>query len=111
MVPSVTTRVLIKWKREAGGSEPKKIFPQLYVCVYILYRASWVTLVVKSHMPTYVFYVGDIRDCRFDSWFGKIPCRGAWQPTPVFLLGESPWIVAWWATIHKVAKNWTCKAT
>ena len=27
----------------------------------------------------------------FDPWVGKIPWRRAWQPTPVFLLGESPW--------------------
>ena len=26
----------------------------------------------------------------FDSWVGKIPWRRAWQPTPVFLAGESP---------------------
>ena len=26
---------------------------------------------------------------RFDPWVGKIPWRGAWQPTPVFLPGES----------------------
>ena len=25
----------------------------------------------------------------FDSWIGKIPWRRAWQPTPVFLPGES----------------------
>jgi len=25
----------------------------------------------------------------FDSWVGKIPWRRKWQPTPVFLLGES----------------------
>jgi len=25
----------------------------------------------------------------FDSWVGKIPWRRAWQPTPIFLLGES----------------------
>ena len=28
---------------------------------------------------------------RFDLWVGKIPWRRAWQPTPVFLPGESPW--------------------
>ena len=28
---------------------------------------------------------------RFDPWVGKIPGRRAWQPTPVFLPGESPW--------------------
>ena len=27
----------------------------------------------------------------FDPWVGKIPWRRAWQPTPVFLHGESPW--------------------
>ena len=27
----------------------------------------------------------------FDPWAGKIPWRRAWQPTPVFLPGESPW--------------------
>ena len=26
---------------------------------------------------------------RFDPWIRKIPCRKAWQPTPVFLPGES----------------------
>ena len=25
-------------------------------------------------------------------WVGKIPWRRAWQPIPVFLPGESPWI-------------------
>ena len=40
---------------------------------------------------------GDIRDavskkkkrCSFDPWVGKIPWKRAWQPTPVFLSGES----------------------
>ena len=31
------------------------------------------------------------RGPRFDPWFGKIPWRRAWQHTPVFLPGESPW--------------------
>ena len=26
----------------------------------------------------------------FDPWVGKIPWRRAWQPTSIFLLGESP---------------------
>ena len=29
------------------------------------------------------------RRCGFDPWVRKIPWRRAWQPTPVFLLGES----------------------
>jgi len=27
--------------------------------------------------------------CGFDPWVGKIPCRRAWQLTPLFLPGES----------------------
>ena len=27
--------------------------------------------------------------CRFDPWVRKIPWRRTWQPTPVFLPGES----------------------
>ena len=27
----------------------------------------------------------------FDPWVGKIPWSRKWQPTPVFLPGESPW--------------------
>ena len=29
--------------------------------------------------------------CGFDPWVGKTPWRRAWQPTPVFLPGKSPW--------------------
>ena len=32
---------------------------------------------------------GDIKRRRFNPWIGKIPWRRAWQPTPVFLPGES----------------------
>ena len=46
---------------------------------------------------------------RLDPWVRKIPQRRAWQPTPVFLPGESPWRIsmdrgAWWATVHRVAE-------
>ena len=43
---------------------------------------------------------------------GKIPWRRAWQPSPVFLPGESHNRGAWWATtVHRVAKvghDWLC---
>ena len=32
---------------------------------------------------------GEGKRCEFDPWVGKIPWRRAWQPTPVFLPGES----------------------
>jgi len=28
----------------------------------------------------------------FKPWVGRIPWRRAWQPTPVFMPGESPWV-------------------
>ena len=52
--------------------------------INICYHFTWVFLVaqiVKNHLQ-----------CGrpgFDPWVGKIPWRRAWQPTPVFLPGES----------------------
>ena len=34
---------------------------------------------------------GRCKRAGFNPWVGKIPWRRKWQPTPVFLLGESPW--------------------
>ena len=41
----------------------------------------------------------------FQPWVGKIPWRKAWQPTPVFLPGGSPWTEE--PGGHGVAKSWT----
>ena len=61
----------------------------------------------------------------FDPWVGKIPWRRAWQPTPVFLPGESPW-TRWersmagnspqrvrhgWATKHSTAQVHTIQTS
>ena len=43
--------------------------------------------------------------CRFDPWVGKIPWRRAWQPTPVFLPGESHGQGSWQATVHRISKS------
>ena len=45
--------------------------------------------------------------CGFDPCVGKIPWRRAWQPTPVFLPGESYGQRSLVATVHSVAKSWT----
>ena len=52
---------------------------------------------------------GAIRYMRhgFDPWVGKITWRRAWQPTPVFLLGESHGRGAWWVIVHRVTKSQT----
>ena len=41
---------------------------------------------------------------RFRPWVRKILWRRAWQPTPVFLPGESMDRGAWQATVHGVTK-------
>ena len=50
-----------------------------------VYGASQVALVVKK-LPANAKH---IRDLGVNPWVGKIPYRRAWQPTPVFLPGES----------------------
>ena len=46
---------------------------------------SQVVLVVKNPPAD----ARDVRDRGFDLWVGKMPWRREWQPTPVFLPGES----------------------
>ena len=64
------------------------------------------------------------RRCGFDPWVGKIPWSRKWQPTLVFLPGESygqrslvgynPWGLRaghdWsnWACVHAASKKWNC---
>ena len=33
--------------------------------------------------------------------------NGRWQPTPVFLPGESQGRASWWAAVYGVAQGWT----
>ena len=44
---------------------------------------------------------------RFNPWVGKIPWRRAWQPTLVFLPGESRDRGAWQAIVHRVTESQT----
>ena len=41
----------------------------------------------------------------FDPWVRKICWSMAWQPTPVFLPGDSHWQRSQWAIIHSVTKS------
>ena len=46
---------------------------------------------------------------QFDPWVGKIPWKGAWQPTPVFLPGESHGQRSLVATVHRSAESDTAE--
>ena len=59
--------------------------PLVYRVLYYLGGASQVVLVVKE--PAY--QCRRHKRCRFDPWVSKILWRRAWQPTAIFLPGES----------------------
>ena len=44
---------------------------------------------------------------RLDPWVRNISQRRAWQPTPVFLPGESPGRGVWKAIVRRITKIWT----
>ena len=44
---------------------------------------------------------------KFDSWMGKIPWRRKWQPSPVFLPGESYGYRSLAGCSPRIAKSWT----
>ena len=45
--------------------------------------------------------------CGFNPWVTKVPWRRAWQPTPVFFLGEPHGQKSLKATVHRVTKSQT----
>ena len=67
-----------------GGGKGGKDW-ELGISRHQLYMGSQVALVVKN-LPA---NAGDVRHVVSIPWVGKNPWRRAWQPTPVFLLGES----------------------
>ena len=64
------------------------------------YPASQVALVVKNPHAN----AGDTRDEGSIPRWGKIPWRRAWQPTPVFLPGESH---GWRSQVSYGSQSWT----
>ena len=58
-----------------------------FAIIYADFRSFQVALVVKE--PT--CQCRRHKRHRFPLWVRKIPWRRAWQPTPVFSSGESPW--------------------
>ena len=65
--------------------------------------ASQVALVVKN-LPT---KEGDIRDKSSIPGLGRSPGGGHGNPLQYSCLENPTDRVAWWATVHRVAKSWT----
>ena len=67
-------------------------------------RASQVSLVVENPSAN----AGRYKKCRFDLWIRNIPWRRKWQPTLIFLSGESHGQRSLAGYIaHRVAQSWT----
>ena len=72
------------WGRQSRARLSDFTFTFHFHALACLLWASQVALVVKNTPAN----AGDMRR-RFDAWVRKIPWRRKWQPTPVFLPGES----------------------
>ena len=55
-----------------------------HIYVYLRNYYSWLPRWLSGKEP-----ICQSRRHRFDPWVGRIPWRRKWQPTPVFLPGES----------------------
>ena len=78
--PGCRGPILHLWLRQALGNPV-----WLYKTDLPWQGASQVVLVVKNPPVNPVRH----KRCRFDPWVSKMSWRRAWQPTPVFLPGES----------------------
>ena len=94
----------------------------IYVCWgEVLYVNVLIFIKISIYSFTYVLWTcgflsgtsGEEPTCQckrhkrhsFDPWVGQIPWSRKWQPTPLFLPGESHGQRGWWATVHEVAKS------
>ena len=78
-------------------SSPHETFSKAFKCLKFDYRKLSilflpVSLYHLNRLPWWLSGKEPTCQCRrhgFDPWVGKIPWRRKWQPTPVFLPGES----------------------
>ena len=58
----------------------------MFLFTYFFKWKFWASLLAQTvkNLPA-------VQETWVDPWVGKMPWRRAWQPTPVFLPGESPW--------------------
>jgi len=67
------------WNSEAGGGSKRE---GIYVHITLGFPDR-----VRGKEPTY--QCRRHKRCKFNPWVRKIPWRRKWQPTPIFLPGES----------------------
>ena len=94
--------------RNPGGLQTGECHDQIYISGRLMRQQSgnrgFLGGTVLKHAPA---NAADAGDAGLISGSGKIPWRRKWQPTPVFLPGESHRQRNWWATVHGVEKSWS----
>ena len=87
-----------------------------YILLFIPFLLSYYFLITMEYWPSPVgstvkkkktIFNAENRTCRLNPWVRKIPWRKVWQPTLVFLHGESYRQKSLAATVYKIAKNQT----
>ena len=79
---------------------------QFHLQISLNNYSSHTSQVIKN-MPA---NAGDIRDAGSVPGLGRLPWRREWQPTPVFLPGESMDRGVWWLQsmgLHRVGHDWS----
>ena len=71
----------LRW--EVGGKFKEKTYGYLRL-IYVDVWHKW-----ASHVAQLVKHLPAMQETWFNSWVRKLPWRRKWQPTPVFLPGES----------------------
>ena len=77
-----------------------RLLVNVLILTLVIIGNSWATLVAQlvKNLPA-------MWETGFNPWLGKIPWRRKWQPTPVFLPGESH---GWRSLVgYRIAKSWT----
>jgi len=81
----------------------------LQKCLFFLSLIMTLEASLLAHQYRICLQSRSFRRCRFDLWVGKIPWRRVWQPTPVFLPGESYGqrsLVGYSPWGHRVRNDW-----
>ena len=76
-------------KSQSADSLPPLSHSQASFMASELLKKALTSSLVASLMAQRVKNLLAVQETRVNSWVGKIPCRRDWQPTPVFLPGES----------------------
>ena len=90
------------------------------VCVYLsIYLSISISISISIYICNIIGFpwwlsdkesacnAGATRDSGFNLWVRKTPWRRAWQPTPVFLPGESHGQKSLAGYVHGFTKKWT----